>query len=84
MVQLATLRVSLDQVAGLEKSMTDLARLEVPLTTVGQLSHPMSVLAGLSPAKFAASVIITTLVFFMLLFLTIWGGVRLGSQHRSA
>jgi hypothetical protein len=84
MVQLSTLRVSLDQVARLEKSMSDLARLEEPLKAVGQLSHPVSVLASLTPAKLAASMMIITLVFFALLFLTIWGAVRLGTPHRSA
>jgi hypothetical protein len=73
MVQLDTLKVSLDQVA----------RLEEPLKAVGQLSHPLSVLTNLTPAKFIASVIITTLVFFVFLFLTVWGAVRLGSPQPS-
>jgi hypothetical protein len=73
MVQLDTLKVSLDQVA----------RLEEPMKAVGQLNHPMSVLTNLTSAKFIASIIITTLVFFVFLFLTVWGAVRLGSPHLS-
>ena len=83
MAQLATLKISLDQVARLERPMSDLARLEEPLKITGQLSNSMPALGNLTPAKLAGIIIIVAIVFFVLLFLTIWGAVRLGSQQRS-
>lgn len=84
MVQLSTLKVSLDQVAKLGQPMSDVARLAEPLQAVGQLSRPMSALAGLTPVQLAGSVILTILGFFVLLFLTIWGALRLALRPRPA
>jgi len=84
MKELAALKVSLDQVAKLEKPMSDVARLEGPLTEMGQLSRPVAVLGRLTPLQLAASGVVAVLVFFALLFLTIWGAVRLSLRHHPA
>jgi hypothetical protein len=84
MVQLATLKGSLDQVARLEEPMSDVARLQEPLQAVGQLSRPVSAVTRLTPGQLAISGILALLAFFVLLFLTVWGAVRLALRHRSA
>jgi len=82
MVQVSALKGSLDQVAKLEKPLSDMARLEEPLKAVGQLTQPMSILARLTPVQRAASVVLTLLAFFGLLFVTMWGAVRLALRPR--
>lgn len=84
MIQLAALKPPLKQVAGLEKPLSDTARLEEPLTAAGQLSQPLSALTRLTPVQLAEVVIFTTLGFFTLLFLTVWGAVRLVARPRAA
>lgn len=77
MVQLSALKGSLDQAAELEKPLSDVARLEEPLEAVGQLGRPASALTRFNPTQLAASMLLALLAFFALLFLTIWGAIRL-------
>lgn len=83
MVQLATLGGSLDEVAQLKQPMADVARLQEPLQTVGQLSRPVSAFSHVTPGRLARWGIPAAALFFLLLFATIWGAVRLALRHRS-
>ncbi len=81
MQDLAALGPTFNKVADLDGPMKELAGLRDPMV---QLSRPVSVLTRLTPVQLAASVILTMLAFFVLLFLTIWAAVRLALRHRPA
>jgi hypothetical protein len=81
MQDLAALGPTFNKVADLGSPMKELAGLRDPMV---QLSQPVSAIARLTPAQLAASVILATVVFFVLLFLTIWSAIRLALRHHVA
>ena len=68
----------------LEKPMTDIMSLEEPLKVLAREGRPMSFFANLTIAKGAGIIIGVTIIFFVLLFITIFSAVRLGIKHKTA
>ena len=83
MVQVAGLKDSLEQVSRLEKPLKDLLVLQEPLNKISKEGRPLSFIGSLSDASLAGLIIGVVAAFFLLLFITVFAAVRLGSKPRT-